>query len=199
MSRTLVIATRNIAKSGEMKAILARLLDGWQIRTLREYPEFPEPEETADTYAGNAEIKALAAAARIPEICIADDAGLEIDALGGVPGVHSKRFEGMDRPFEEKIDIILERMKGVEDRSARFRCCVALAGGGEPTRIFEAMKNGRIALAPRGESGFGYDPIFITDGDLTYAQMDPEHKNQISHRAMVLREAARALAGENIG
>jgi XTP/dITP diphosphohydrolase len=181
-----------------MEAILNQLLGGWRIRTLRDYPEFPEPEETAETYAGNAEIKARSAAERIPELCIADDAGLEIDALGGAPGVHSKRFEGADRPFAEKIGIILERMKGAQERSARFRCCVAIAKTDSPTRIFEAVKEGRIAEAPRGERGFGYDPIFIAEDDMTYAQMEPSHKNEISHRAIVLRQAAHALSAENI-
>lgn len=181
-----------------MEAILNQLLGGWRIRTLRDYPEFPEPEETAETYAGNAEIKARSAAERIPELCIADDAGLEIDALGGAPGVHSKRFEGADRPFAEKIGIILERIKGAQERSARFRCCVAIAKMDSPTRIFEAVKEGRIAAAPRGERGFGYDPIFITEDDMTYAQMEPSHKNEISHRAIVLSQVAHALSAENI-
>jgi XTP/dITP diphosphohydrolase len=191
MSRRLVVATRNPNKGGEMIAILTRLLGSeWELKTLADYPEADEPEETGATYAQNATIKAEAASQLTGDLCIADDAGLEVDALGGAPGVFSKRFEGEGTGFDRKIAAILERIEGRE-RTARFRCCVAIAKTSQPTRVFEAVKEGMIASSPRGNGGFGYDPVFIPQGlNQTYAELTSDFKNEISHRAMVLREAA---------
>ena len=182
-----------------MVNILSELLPEWEVVTLAGYPEFSEPEETADTYAENAAIKAEATRDAIGELCIADDAGLEIDAMDGAPGVKSKRFAGVDSPFSEKISRILAHLQANPSlpRTARFRCAVAIAQpGGGAAKVFESTKEGSIADAPRGERGFGYDPVFVVDGlGRTYAELDPAEKNRISHRGLVLREAAAWLSG----
>ncbi|MBA3725145.1 MAG: RdgB/HAM1 family non-canonical purine NTP pyrophosphatase [Armatimonadetes bacterium] len=190
----LVVATRNQSKASEMVKILSELLgESWEVRSLADYPDYPEPEETGDSYAANAKIKAEAAAGATNERCIADDAGLEIDALGGAPGLHSKRFGGEDLPFPDKIRIILERLDGKE-RDARFRCAVAISEPEGPTMVFESVKEGSIAQKPAGERGFGYDSIFhLPELNCTFAQIEPDHKNAVSHRGIVLAEAAQWL------
>lgn len=194
----LVIATRNPAKAREMSEILHRLLgEQWRILDLTHFPPFDEPEESADTYVGNALIKARAAAEATGELCIADDAGLEIDALDGAPGVHSKRFGGEGLPFPQKIARVLSLLDGVppERRSARFRCVVAIVDGTGFEQTFEATCEGVIATEPRGEGGFGYDPVFLYPAaGKTFAEMTPDEKHAVSHRGKVLRLAAEALA-----
>jgi len=192
----LVIATRNQAKAREMSRILARLLPGWEILDLNAFPPFPEPEETADTYAGNASIKAIASARATGEVCIADDAGLEVDALNGAPGVHSKRFGGEDLPFPDKIQLLLRQLGDLpsESRSARFRCAVAIAAPDGTVRVVEATCEGLIANEPRGEGGFGYDPIFFyPELGRTFGELTPDEKDSVSHRGKVLRLAADVL------
>ncbi|HWA82206.1 MAG TPA: RdgB/HAM1 family non-canonical purine NTP pyrophosphatase [Fimbriimonadaceae bacterium] len=190
--RKLVVATHNRKKAGEMIQILSKRFPGVEFLTLADYPNAPEPEETGMTYAENASIKALSAAKATGEWSLADDAGLEIDAMGGEPGLHSKRFEGEETPFPEKMRRILERMKDTPEaeRDARFRCCVVLASGdGNPT-VFEATCEGRIALAPSGVGGFGYDPIFfLPEQGCTMADLTAEEKHAISHRGKVLKMA----------
>lgn len=129
MISRLVIATHNVKKGGEMVQILGGRFPGLNILTLADYPSAPEPEETGDTYAENASIKSESAAAFTGEWSLADDAGLEIDALDGAPGVYSKRFEGVDSSFDHKIGRVLELLRDVpvEGRGARFRCCIALS------------------------------------------------------------------------
>lgn len=130
----LVVATHNAKKGGEMVAILSAGLPGWEILTLQDFPGAPEPEEVGLTYAQNAAIKAESAHAFTGEICIADDAGLEIDALDGAPGLYSKRFGGENLPFEKKIQMILNALEGVpeEKRGARFVCSIAIAAENLP-------------------------------------------------------------------
>ncbi|MCH8275354.1 MAG: RdgB/HAM1 family non-canonical purine NTP pyrophosphatase [Armatimonadetes bacterium] len=199
MTRELVVATRNRKKGGEMTAILSELLGpSWTIRTLSDFPSFVEPEETGATYAENAKIKAEAACRALNKACIADDAGLEIDALNGEPGLRSKRFGGEDLPFAEKIRTLLERMEDAPERkrTARFRCAVAVASPGETIRVFESVCEGRITREPAGTAGFGYDPIFVVpELGRTFAELEPAQKNRISHRGMVLRRAAEWLKG----
>ncbi|MEQ1933650.1 MAG: non-canonical purine NTP pyrophosphatase [Fimbriimonadaceae bacterium] len=124
---TLVIATHNAKKGGEMVTILSSALPETRILTLADFPGATEPEETGTTYQENAIIKAVSAFHDTGMTCLADDAGLEIDAMGGEPGLYSKRFAGEDTPFSEKMAIILDRLEGIESRAARFRCCIALA------------------------------------------------------------------------
>ena len=188
--KRLVIATHNRKKAGEMIQILSQRFPTLELLTLADYPNAPEPEETGETYDENAAIKAESAVAAAGEWCVADDAGLEIDALGGEPGVHSKRFAGEDTPFTEKMTIILHRMWDVADeqRGARFQCRVALASPGQETRMFAATCEGRIAAEPSGAGGFGYDPIFyLPELDCTMADLTAEEKHAISHRGKVLK------------
>jgi XTP/dITP diphosphohydrolase len=188
MIERLVIATHNRKKAGEMVTILQTRFPGLQIQTLADYPSAGEPEETGTTYIANAIIKAEAAAEATGEWCVADDAGLEIDAMDRAPGLYSKRFAGEDTPFSEKIRIILENLNGREDRAARFRCAVAFAKTGEPTVSFEAICEGVIAQAPSGNGGFGYDPIFwLPELGCTMADLTAEQKHAVSHRGKVLK------------
>ncbi len=193
----LVVATHNAKKAVEMTTILGARFPDLEIVTLAAYPGAPEPEETGKTYAENSVIKAECAAAFTGQWCVADDAGLEIDALPGELGVYSKRFAGEESPFADKMKIILERLGDVPDgqRGARFRCAVALAKTGEPTEVFEAVCEGSIAREPRGEGGFGYDPVFwLPDRGCTMAELTPEQKHAVSHRGKVLRLFADAWA-----
>jgi XTP/dITP diphosphohydrolase len=188
--RRLVVATHNQKKGQEMREILVARFPDLELLTLTDYPGIEEPEETGTTYAENAVIKAEAAAAATGEACVADDAGLEIDFLKGKPGLQSKRFMGENTPFEEKMAAILERMEGVPDaeRTARFRVAVALARPGQPVHSFAAVCEGRIAFAPKGTGGFGYDPIFfLPELGCTMAELTPEQKHAVSHRGKVLK------------
>lgn len=199
MLSRLVIATHNQKKAGEMVQILQKRFPALEIRTLADYPEAPEPEETGDTYQGNAAIKSEAAARITREWCLADDAGLEIDALNGEPGVWSKRFAGEETPFEEKNKKILALLENVpvQDRGARFRCCVALTSPEGTTQTFEATCEGRIAKAPSGNGGFGYDPIFyLPELGCTMADLTSEQKHSISHRGKVLQMLSQHLDTE---
>lgn len=192
MISRLVIGTHNRKKAGEMVQILSERFPNLEIKTLADYPGAPEPEETGDTYPENAKIKSESAASFTGEWCLADDAGLEIDALGGAPGVHSKRFEGEDSSFDHKIGRILELLMDVpeEGRGARFRCYIALTpppAKGETT-LFNATCEGRIATEQSGRGGFGYDPIFfLPELDCTMADLTAEQKHEVSHRGKVLR------------
>jgi XTP/dITP diphosphohydrolase len=188
----LVIATFNEKKGIEMKQVLGPLIPDTELLTLASFPFAEEPEETGTTYRENASIKALAGVAATGLACLADDAGLEIDALEGAPGVYSKRFGGEDLPFPEKIQKILTLLEGNTNRSARFRCFVALGVpfSNEPV-IFQATCEGQIASEPSGAGGFGYDPIFyLPELGCTMADLTAEQKHQISHRGKVLREFA---------
>ncbi len=198
--KRLVIATHNRKKAGEMIQILSARFPNLDLLTLADYPDASEPEETGTTYAENATIKSESAAKATGEWSLADDAGLEIDALGGIPGLHSKRFEGEDTPFPEKMARILERLIGSSNRAARFKCCIALTSPNTSTpqhpntRMFEATCEGQIAQAPSGAGGFGYDPIFyLGERGCTMAEMSAEEKHAISHRGKVLRQLAEYL------
>lgn len=199
-----------------MVHILSAKFPDLQIFTLADFPNAPEPEETGTTYAQNAAIKSESAAAFTNEWSLADDAGLEVYALNGEPGLYSKRFAGEETPFPEKMAKILDLLKDVpeEKRTARFRCCIALtqprsspAGGGSALRamgaqtadsetvIFEATCEGRIARTPSGAGGFGYDPIFyLPELDCTMADLTAEQKHAISHRGKVLAMLATYLS-----
>lgn len=195
--RRLVIATHNPKKAREMHQILGERFPDLELLTLVDFPGAPEPEETGDTYEANAIIKAESAAAFTGEWCLADDAGLEIDALPGQLGVHSKRFAGEDTPFTEKMARILDAMGSTPEpeRGARFRCFVALAHPGEGTRVFSAICEGRIAPQPSGGGGFGYDPIFwLPELGCTMADLSAEQKHAISHRGKVLAQVAEFIA-----
>jgi len=193
MARELVIATNNLKKFHEMHALL-QVLEEENIRilSLRDCPPYPEPDEDGDDYITNALIKARAAVAHTGRVCIADDSGLEVDYLGGKPGVHSKRFAGEETPWDVKIARLLELLEGVpqEQRTARFNSVVAISTPWDAEYILRDTCKGWIYWEPRGEHGFGYDPIFyLPELGCTMAELPMERKNRISHRAKTLSAA----------
>ncbi|MDQ7829608.1 MAG: RdgB/HAM1 family non-canonical purine NTP pyrophosphatase [Armatimonadota bacterium] len=186
----LVLATRNPGKIAELGALLGAL--PLEVRSLRDFPQVDELPEASETYVGNAVSKAVAAARATGYPALADDSGLEVDALGGEPGVHSARFLGPTATDVQRNAEILARLRGVppERRTARFRAVVAVATPDGTVRAFEGVVEGRIAEAPAGEGGFGYDPIFLVpEYGRTMAELPPGVKNRISHRARAVRAA----------
>ncbi len=186
---TLVLATRNAHKVREIGQVLG---PGFRLRSLADFPEVPEAPEEGETFEANAVQKAAFAARALGVPAMADDSGLEVDALQGAPGVRSARFAGERATSAENNAKLLRLLKGVQEaqRSARFRCVIALALPDGTARTAEGACAGRIAEAPRGTGGFGYDPLFIPDGyDRTFAELGEEVKNRISHRAHALRRA----------
>ena len=185
-----ILATRNPGKVREIVAIYAPL--ELELRPLADYPEIPQMREKGTTYADNAAAKARAAALRVGLVALADDSGIEVDALGGAPGVHSARFLGASASDGERNARILFLLEGVpkERRSARYRAAVAVARPDGTVRVFDGVCEGQVAVAPRGTAGFGYDPIFMPEGaQQTIAEIPLEVKNRISHRARALRAA----------
>lgn len=190
----LILATKNQHKVEEIKALLADV--PVRILSLRDFPDIPEVEETGVTFAENAEIKAKAVSSATGKIALADDSGLEVDALGGQPGVRSNRFAGPGATDQDKYMHILELLEGVpnEERTARFRAAVAVSTPEGETVVVEGTCEGRIAHEPKGTGGFGYDPIFyLPDLGKTMAELTPEEKNAVSHRGKALRAAKKVL------
>ncbi len=181
--RSLLLATTNRHKIEEYRAIFADL--PFQLLSLSDISLDMDVEETGTTFQQNAELKALAYAHASSMLVLADDSGLEIDALGGQPSIYSARFLGPNVSYAERFRVILERLKGlpVAQRTARFRCVITIAEPSEVHRSVEGTVEGIIADAPRGEHGFGYDPLFlIPEYGKTMAEMQPELKHRISHR-----------------
>ena len=186
----IILATKNQKKVEELKAMLTDL--DVNILSLSDFPDIPEVEETGITFAENAELKSTAIARATGKIALADDSGLEVDALGGQPGVYSNRFAGPGASDRDKYMRILELLDGVPDekRTARFRAAVAVSTPNGDTTIVEGSCEGQIAHEPRGDQGFGYDPIFyLPEFNKTMAELTPEAKNAISHRGKALRAA----------
>jgi XTP/dITP diphosphohydrolase len=226
---TLLIATRNLHKVEEIRAILGA---AFQILTLKGFPNAPAVVEDADTFAGNATKKAVELAKWLcaensklkiknskPDFVLADDSGLEVDALNGAPGVHSARFAALDKS-ENSADAdnnakLLRLLQDVplEKRTARFRCVLALAPVLEneiqnaspvcyadewelQTQLFDGTCEGKILFAPRGQNGFGYDPLFMPDGfTQSFAELGDEVKNKLSHRAKALAKLKKFFSG----
>lgn len=215
---TLIIATRNNHKVEEIRGILSV---GYDFLTLRDFPEAPPVVEDADTFAGNAARKSETIAAWVSAhpkagldcanlFVLADDSGLEVDALGGKPGVHSARFAALDggkpgnSPDGENNSKLLRLLSEIAPklRTARFRCALALTpvsnSGGKPgkTRFWDGTCEGRIAMQPSGKGGFGYDPLFIPEGyETSFAELGEDVKNRLSHRAKALAKMRDALTG----
>ena len=146
----------------------------------------PEPEETEKTFSGNALLKARASAKASGAVALADDSGLEVTALGGDPGIYSARWAGPDRDFQLAMRTVEEKLQasGSPDRSARFVCVLALAHPDGAELVFEGEVRGHLVWPPRGENGFGYDPVFVPRGhEVTFGEMDPAAKHAMSHRA----------------
>ena len=191
----LVVATRNKHKTREIQHILG---PEFMVRDLAADTDVPEIRESGTSFEENAKLKALAAAKQLPAMVIADDSGLEVDALGGAPGIYSARYAGATSTDRDRIDKLLRelaRVRATDDgRRARFRCVVALARNGDLLGIFEGTVEGRITDTARGDSGFGYDPIFVPDGfEQTFGELPREVKNTISHRAQAIRALADRL------
>jgi XTP/dITP diphosphohydrolase len=188
----LLLATTNPGKIRELRALLAGC--GWEILTPQDIGLTLQVEEIGQTYADNARRKAEAYARASGLVALADDSGLEVDALGGAPGLHSARYAGQDTTHADKMGMLLAELRDVPDeqRTARFRAVIVIATPDGRTFQTEGVCEGRIARAPRGAGGFGYDPIFLVEGgSRTMAELPAEEKNRISHRA---RAAAAACA-----
>jgi len=187
----LLVATNNPGKLEEYQHLLRDL--PLEITSLRQEAIDYEPEETGVTFEENAVLKANAFAERSGLLTLADDSGLEIDKLGGAPGVHSARYGGTRRGEDvRRYELVLRQLEGVPqpERTGRFRCVVALATPEGQVTTAEGAIEGLIAFEPQGEQGFGYDPIFfIPEFDCTMAQLPPETKNRISHRARAAQAA----------
>ena len=197
-AKKVVIATNNAHKLEEISRILAPL--SWEFVSLGSCGQFPEPVEDADTFEGNARIKALAALENTGLPALADDSGLEVDALDGRPGVYSSRYAGEDATDEENNDKLLGELADVPDdkRTARFVSTIVFVDADGTEVVARGTCEGVIGHERRGENGFGYDPLFISDdlGGLTTAEAAPEQKDAISHRGNALRafvEKARAI------
>jgi XTP/dITP diphosphohydrolase len=188
----LVVATRNAHKTREIQHILGL---EFRVRDLGAHPEVPEIRESGTSFEENAKIKALAASRQVSALVIADDSGMEVEALGGAPGIYSARYSGANATDKDKIDKLLRELARVgatkTARRARFRCVVALARNGDLLETFEGIVEGRIADEARGDSGFGYDPIFVPEGfEQTFGELPTEVKSTISHRARAVRALA---------
>lgn len=190
----LLIATTNPHKAAELRALLAGL--PVRLETLAEHPGLPAPEETGATFAANARLKAAAYSRQTGRTAVADDSGLEIDALDGAPGIRSARFGGDS--YAEKFAAIyrLLRERGVQTSAARFVCALAVADSGRIVHETRGVVEGRIAPAPAGGGGFGYDPIFFhPPSGRTFAEMPAAEKAAVSHRGQALRALRAFLAG----
>ncbi len=186
----LVIASHNPGKVRE----IGELLEPFGISvTAAGALGLPEPEETGATFVDNARIKAEAAAAGSGRPALADDSGLVVPALGGAPGIHSARWGGPAKDFTLAMETLEAALAGKSDRRASFVCALALAWADGHTEVFEGEVHGRLIWPPRGDRGFGYDPMFVANGhDVTFGEMDPAEKHRISHRAAAF---ARLVAG----
>jgi XTP/dITP diphosphohydrolase len=191
----IAVASRNPHKLRE----IARICAGWPVEwvTVRDEPQrFPEVEETGDTYLENASLKARAVAAALDLPALADDSGIEVDALGGAPGPRSARYAGEDATDEQNLHQLIRSLKGVPagGRTARYRCVAVLASPDGGQIHAEAECEGTLIRAPRGVAGFGYDPIFVPAGwDQTMAELTDDQKDRISHRGRAFRALAELL------
>jgi len=192
----LLIATRNEGKMRELRQLLGGVPH--EIMSLDDLGIADEIEETGATFEENAALKAEGYSQLSGLLTLADDSGLEVDALGGAPGVRSARYAGADATDADRVALLLKNLEktGADDRTARFRCVIAIAAPGERTRLYSSVCEGRIAAAPRGDNGFGYDPVFdFPELGMTMAELPSERKNAVSHRARAAKKAAAALGG----
>lgn len=187
----LVFATHNNNKVAEIKALIPVSI---QVKTLNEIGLTQEIPETADTIEGNALLKVRYVYNKFKCNCFADDTGLEVAAINGEPGVYSARYAGEGKSANDNIEKVLGKLKGVENRAARFKTIIAAIIDGKEY-VFEGIVNGEISEIKLGEKGFGYDPVFVPDGYMvSFAQMTLEEKNSISHRGRAVRKFAEFLS-----
>lgn len=189
--REIIIATKNAGKVKDFETLFSP--KGFQVKSLLDFPEMEDVEETGVTFAENATLKAEAISSALNKPVIADDSGLAIDALNGEPGVYSARYAGENKDDNANIEKVLQKLNDVpfEKRTARFHCALAIAVPGKRTEIVEGTCEGHILEEKRGENGFGYDPIFFVEKwRCSMAELSKEQKNQISHRANALKKLA---------
>ncbi|MCJ0536732.1 ribonuclease PH [Enterococcus cecorum] len=187
--KTIMIATGNMGKAKEFEKMFAKA--GYQIKTMKDFPELPEVQETGQTFEENARLKAETIANILQCPVLADDSGLTVDALGGMPGIYSARFAGEQKSDASNNAKLLHELTDVadENRTAQFHCTLVFAAPQKESLVVEGIWNGRIARIPRGENGFGYDPLFIVDClEKTSAELTPEEKNEISHRGQAMKK-----------
>ena len=192
----LLLATHNADKTREIQRILGAK---FAVRDLSKHPEISKPLENGKTFEENAILKAIAASRKLPSLVIADDSGLEVDALGGAPGIYSARYAGENASDAKNVEKLLRELRARnvadEKRSARFRCVIALARNEKLLGAFEGVVEGNIVDPPRGSGGFGYDPVFQPkEFKQTFAEMPSELKNKISHRAQAIAALREALS-----
>lgn len=187
MPPRLIIATRNAHKTAEIRDVVG---EAFEVLDATAFPDWPEIEETGTTFLQNARLKALGISERIKGWVLSDDSGLEVDALGGEPGVYSSSYGGEEGNHELNNQRLMSEMEGKSPRCARFRCTMVLARDGCELAHFSGTVDGRLIEELRGTQGFGYDPLFIPEGhDKTFAELGPEVKSGLSHRARALRQA----------
>ncbi|MCH4827825.1 MAG: XTP/dITP diphosphatase [Planococcus sp. (in: firmicutes)] len=192
--KRIVIATQNKGKAKDFEALLAPL--GYEVLTLLDVAQDMDVEETGVTFEENAILKAEAVSKELNIPVISDDSGLEIDALNGEPGVYSARYAGGEKSDNANIDKVLEKLASVaeNERTARFRCVLAVAAPGQQTQTFSGSCEGRILDTRQGENGFGYDPIFyVPNLEKAMAELLPHEKAAISHRGNALRELKHSM------
>jgi XTP/dITP diphosphohydrolase len=185
----LVVASKNPDKVAEIEQVLDQLgLAGEIVRDL----DWPDIEETGETLEENALLKARAVMEAVGLPALADDTGLEVDSLGGLPGVRTARFAGAGASYRANVELLLQEMEGIDDRRAQFRTAVALVMPDGSEMVVDGLLDGVIADSPRGDGGFGYDPVFEV-ANRTLSEMGVAQKNTLSHRARALRALAEAL------
>jgi len=188
---SLMIATRNAHKTEEIRVLLGHQ---FEISDVNDYPDLPEIEETGDTFLENARLKAIGISQRVDGWVLADDSGLEVDALDGAPGVWSSSFGGEEGNHEKNNQRLLVDMANQNNRRARFLCTLVLAKGGKEKAVFQGSVEGKITHSRSGSGGFGYDPLFIPDGHTkTLAELGSEIKSQLSHRAKAIQSFASSV------
>lgn len=197
MTDRVVLATRNDHKVAELQRILSAAGLDVDLVGLDQFPDAPDVAETETSFAGNALLKARTIAEFTGLAAIADDSGLCVDALNGMPGIYSARWSGRHGDDVANLELVLGQMADVPDgrRSAQFVCAAAWVVPGEEEHVVEGVLEGSLARAPRGSNGFGYDPIFVPQGyALTTAELRPHEKDAISHRGQAFRALAREMA-----
>ena len=183
MKQRLIVATRNVHKVEEIRAILS----AFEVLDLSVLTDPPEVEETGSTFLENAILKAQAISELTDALVLSDDSGLEVDSLGGDPGVYSARYAGEDGNDSLNNEKLLREMDGQSERTARFRCVIVLARGGKVLADFSGAVEGHILQRNQGEGGFGYDPLFVPEGyERSFAELGEEIKNGLSHRSRAL-------------
>jgi len=197
LPKTLLIGSGNPDKAAELE----RMLDGtvWDLKTLRDFPKVGEPEETEATFEGNALLKARYYGAKFGVACVADDSGIEVDALGGAPGVYSARYAGENCTYDDNNRKLLGALNDVPPgkRRARFVCCAAFVDGNGIEHVETGTVEGIVAPAARGSNGFGYDPVFVPSGfEQTFGELNPMVKASVSHRGEAFAKMSAWLSAQ---